>query len=206
MFDIGWSELLLIGIVALIVVGPKDLPRMFRTLGQFTGRARNMAREFQRALDSAADESGVKDMAKDLKSSIRGEDMGLDEFRDFSKGPKGWVKDKLKDTPGGQGGQGGQGGEAAGDSTEAMVAASHPAPGPVKRTAASEDAAPGHATETPAEPPADAPRQDAGGSYIPAAARKPAAPAPAPAAVPDRAAAADAPAMPTAPKPGGESA
>jgi hypothetical protein len=89
-----------------------------------------------------------------------------------------------------------------------MVAASHPAPSPVKRTAASEDAAPGHATETPAEPlaepPADAPRQDAGGSYIPAAARKPAAPAPA--AVPDRAAAADAPAMPTAPKPGGESA
>jgi len=95
MFDIGWSELLLIGVVALIVVGPKDLPRMFRLLGQYTGRARSMAREFQRALESAADESGVKDMAKDLRSTIRGEDMGLDEFRDFTKGPKGWVKDKL---------------------------------------------------------------------------------------------------------------
>ena len=40
MFDVGWGELFLIGIVALIVVGPKDLPGLFRTLGQFTGRAR----------------------------------------------------------------------------------------------------------------------------------------------------------------------
>ena len=53
MFDIGWSELLLIGVVALIVVGPKDLPRMFRTLGQFTARARHMARDFQRAMEDA---------------------------------------------------------------------------------------------------------------------------------------------------------
>ncbi|MDE0112845.1 MAG: Sec-independent protein translocase protein TatB, partial [Albidovulum sp.] len=51
MFDIGWSELLIIGIVALIVVGPKDLPGMFRALGRFTGKMRGMAREFQRAMN-----------------------------------------------------------------------------------------------------------------------------------------------------------
>ena len=50
MFDLGLTELLLIGIVALIVVGPKDLPMLFRKVGQFVGKARGMAREFTRAL------------------------------------------------------------------------------------------------------------------------------------------------------------
>jgi sec-independent protein translocase protein TatB len=68
MFDIGWSELLLIGIVALIVVGPKELPGLFRTVGQFTGRARAMAREFQRSLEQAADESGLSEAAKSLNT------------------------------------------------------------------------------------------------------------------------------------------
>ncbi len=66
--DIGWMELLVIGIVALIVVGPKDLPMMFRKLGQFTGRIRGMARDFQRAMDEAADESGMSDLKRDLNS------------------------------------------------------------------------------------------------------------------------------------------
>ena len=54
MFDVGWSELLLIGIVALIVIGPEDLPRMFRALGRITAKARGMAREFSMAMDDAA--------------------------------------------------------------------------------------------------------------------------------------------------------
>ncbi len=79
MFDIGWTELLIVGIVALIVVGPKDLPKMFRTLGQMTAKMRGMAREFQRAMDDAADASGVKDVARDLRKATDPQGMGLDE-------------------------------------------------------------------------------------------------------------------------------
>jgi len=67
MFDIGWSEMLVVGVVALIVVGPKDLPKMFHTLGEITGKARGMAREFQRAMNVAAKEAGVDGIAKDIR-------------------------------------------------------------------------------------------------------------------------------------------
>lgn len=80
MFDIGMTELLVIGIVALIVVGPKDLPGMFRTLGRFTGKMRGMAREFQRAMEDAADESGVRDIHKDLKGYSNPKKFGLDKL------------------------------------------------------------------------------------------------------------------------------
>ena len=85
MFDIGWTELLVIGVVALIVVGPKDLPMMFRTLGRFTGKARAMARDFQRAMDQAADDSGVKDISGTLRKATDPKSMGADALKDATK-------------------------------------------------------------------------------------------------------------------------
>ncbi|MCA0921024.1 Sec-independent protein translocase protein TatB [Pseudooceanicola nanhaiensis] len=82
MFDMGWSELLLIGIVALIVVGPKDLPVLFRNVGQFVGKARGMAREFTRAMEDAAKESGVDDVTKTLRDAANPKQFGLDKLRD----------------------------------------------------------------------------------------------------------------------------
>ena len=69
MLDMGWTEILIIGVVALIVVGPKDLPRMLRTLGQYAGKMRGMAREFQRSMDDAAREADLAEL-KDVGSAL----------------------------------------------------------------------------------------------------------------------------------------
>jgi sec-independent protein translocase protein TatB len=81
MFDIGMSELLVIGTVALIVIGPKDLPEAFRQVGRFTAKARAMGREFNRAMEQAARESGVKDVASDLNKIANPRSMGLDAMK-----------------------------------------------------------------------------------------------------------------------------
>lgn len=64
MFDIGWSELVLIGVVALIAIGPKELPGVLRMVGQWMGKARKMASEFQGQFQEAMREAEMADLKK----------------------------------------------------------------------------------------------------------------------------------------------
>lgn len=64
MFDIGWGELLLIGVVALIAIGPKELPTVLRTLGQYMGKIKRMAAEFQGQFQEAMREAEMADLKK----------------------------------------------------------------------------------------------------------------------------------------------
>jgi sec-independent protein translocase protein TatB len=64
MFGIDSGELLIIAIVALVVIGPKDLPRVMRAVGNFLGQARGMARHFRSGIDAMMRESELADMEK----------------------------------------------------------------------------------------------------------------------------------------------
>ena len=66
MFDISWTEFLLIGVVALIVIGPKELPAVLRTLGQWTRRVRSMAADFQSQFQEAMREAEMADLKKQV--------------------------------------------------------------------------------------------------------------------------------------------
>jgi sec-independent protein translocase protein TatB len=66
MFDIGWSELLLIGVVALIAIGPKELPGALRTLGQWMAKIRRMASEFQGQFQEAMREAEIDQLKKEM--------------------------------------------------------------------------------------------------------------------------------------------
>jgi sec-independent protein translocase protein TatB len=75
MFDIGWSELVVIGIVALIAIGPKELPTVLRSLGHWMGKIRRMASEFQGQFQEALREAEVADLKKqadELSSTVSG--------------------------------------------------------------------------------------------------------------------------------------
>ena len=85
MFDLGLTELLLIGIVALIIVGPKDLPVLFRRVGEFVGRMKGMAREFTSAMNEAVDDAGVKDVAKTMRAATNPIKTGLDKVGETTK-------------------------------------------------------------------------------------------------------------------------
>jgi sec-independent protein translocase protein TatB len=71
MFDIAWSHLAVIAVVALIVIGPKDLPRVLRTVGMWVGKARAVAREFQGSLDQMIREAELDEIRKQVEETAR---------------------------------------------------------------------------------------------------------------------------------------
>ncbi|MCX8231398.1 MAG: Sec-independent protein translocase protein TatB [Alphaproteobacteria bacterium] len=68
MLDIGWTEMIVVVLVLILVVGPKDLPRVVRTVGQWTAKARRMSREFTSSLEEIGRETEINDLRRDLNS------------------------------------------------------------------------------------------------------------------------------------------
>jgi len=79
MFDIGWGELVVIGVVALIAIGPKELPGALRSLGQWMGKIRRMAAEFQNQFQEAMREAEMADLKKQVDALT----SGFDPIRDI---------------------------------------------------------------------------------------------------------------------------
>ena len=68
-FDLGWSEMLVIGAVALVVIGPKELPNALRTAGYWVRKARSLSREFQGSFEQMIREAELDEVRKDLKKA-----------------------------------------------------------------------------------------------------------------------------------------
>jgi sec-independent protein translocase protein TatB len=70
MFDIGWSEMLVVGIVALVVIGPKELPAALRTAGRMVSKARGIAGEFRQHWDDAMREAELDDIRRKAEEAV----------------------------------------------------------------------------------------------------------------------------------------
>ena len=88
MFDIGWSELVVIAVVALIAIGPKELPGVLRMVGQWMGKARKMAAEFQGQFQEAMREAEMADLKKtfdEVKETATGFTSGTNVMTSLQK-------------------------------------------------------------------------------------------------------------------------
>ncbi len=128
MFEIGWTELVVIAVVAVLVVGPKDLPRMLRTFGQFVGKARRMASEFQTQFNDALKEAERQAEMEDLRKQVD----ALKTAATVAVDPMKAVKDEIARL----------GPTATAPTSPAPVASSEPAAAPLPLVPASEPAAP----------------------------------------------------------------
>jgi sec-independent protein translocase protein TatB len=156
MFDIGWSELLLIGIVTLIVIGPKELPGALRTLGQWMTKVRRMASEFQNQFQDAIREAELAEIKKEVDemtakaSSFTQYDPLAEVSRDIEKSMGDFPLDTPTATP-------------ASPATPSADVAPAPAPAVGTPPAAVADVPPPAAPpQEPAAPAADPAKPDAG--------------------------------------------
>jgi sec-independent protein translocase protein TatB len=95
MFDLGWSEMLLIGAVALIVIGPKELPNALKTFAYWMKQARKMAREFHSGVDDMIRQAELDDARKAVEDARR----NIGKQIESSVDPTGDVKRALSDNP-----------------------------------------------------------------------------------------------------------
>ena len=143
MFDIGWQELFIIAVLAIIVVGPKDLPGALRTVTKWLRKARSVAREFQSGIDDMVRESDLDDMKKQLEGAA---DYDISKELENTIDPTGAIADDIEDLEGEL-------------SEEPLIEGESPAAG--ADTATPEPAA--EAPEPPVEPAAEADKPRASG-------------------------------------------
>ncbi len=93
MFDIGWTEMFAVIVVAVIVIGPKDLPGTLRTVGNWIGKVRAMGRDFQRGLDDMIRESELGDVKKQIEKVAK---LDLKSEVEKTIDPTGEIKDAMK--------------------------------------------------------------------------------------------------------------
>lgn len=93
MFDFSWSELLVIALVALVVIGPKDLPKVLRAAGKWAAKARAVAREFQSSIDQMIRESELDEVRKEVEK-VAATDIGHEIEQ--SVDPKGELHSSLQ--------------------------------------------------------------------------------------------------------------
>jgi len=97
MFDFAWSELMVIGAVALVVIGPKDLPKALKTAGMVVRRARGMAREFQNSVEDMIREAELEDVRRSVQEATR---LDLDKTIQKTIDPDGSLnKPLIEDSP-----------------------------------------------------------------------------------------------------------
>jgi sec-independent protein translocase protein TatB len=95
--EVGASELILIAIVALIVVGPKDLPVLLRRLGQFMAKLRNMASEFRASFDEMARQSELDELRKEVEAMRRGQFADMADHDEQMRSTVGEIEQSLSD-------------------------------------------------------------------------------------------------------------
>ena len=93
LFDLGWSEILLIGTVALVFIGPKDLPKAMRVAGYWMRKARTLSREFQSSIDQMIREAELEEVRQDLKKAT---EFDLDKEFHNTIDPTGSLSESLK--------------------------------------------------------------------------------------------------------------
>lgn len=139
MFDIGWTELLVLAVVAILIVGPKDLPRMLYSLGQTVNKLRRQADEFRRQFNESMREAGMDDVRNDMKKM-----SDLNPTRQIKDEIEGTFRDQP--TRSSEAASGSDTGKDASD-TAAPASETHPAEGDILAESGSEP--------SPTEKPAD---------------------------------------------------
>ena len=92
--DIGWAELAIVAVLALIVIGPKDLPQVMRTVGKWMRKARSISREFQSSMDEMVREAELEDARKAI-GNVKGKNIR--ETIENTIDPEGEVKQAARD-------------------------------------------------------------------------------------------------------------